>query len=288
VRCTKCGLGFVNPRPSYEEIGTFYPASFYESFDKEHEYHRQRYSVEARIVEGALGHKGRLLDVGCANGDFPRFMLTRGWDVEGVEVSDSSKTITDFKVWRQEFGGLEMPDHTYDAVTAWAVLEHVHQPKRYFEKAARVIKPGGVFVFLVTNFRSLSSWALFREDVPRHLYFFTESTIRRYLADAHLELVSADYSDRVYAMRPVNWLRYFLEARLLGRTFTWQDAEFSRATYLSRRGWAKTPWTTALFIATHPHFVFDRLLLRVYELVQMKRRTYGIVTYVARKPAGGM
>ena len=274
----------MNPRPSYEEIGTFYPASFYESFDKEHEYHEHRYAVEAKIVEDALGHNGRLLDVGCANGDFPRFMMGRGWDVEGVEVSDSARSITDFKVWREEFGGLDIPDGSYDAVTAWAVLEHVHQPKRYFNKAARVLKKGGVFVFLVTNFRSLSSRALFREDVPRHLYFFTEPTVRRYLASAGLDLVSADYSDRVYTMRPVNWLRYLVEARLRGRPFTWQDAEFSRATYLARRGWSKTPWTTALFAATHPHFVFDRLLLRPYELIQMKRRTYGIVTYVARKP----
>ena len=266
-------------------MGTFYPASFYESFDREHEYHEQRYSIEAEIVEAALGHKGRLLDVGCANGDFPRYMIRRGWDVEGVEVADSSKTITDFKVWRREFGALDVPDEAYDAVTAWAVLEHVHEPKRYFAKTSRVLKSGGVFVFLVTNFRSLSSWGLYREDVPRHLYFFTESTVRRYLADVGLQFVSADYSDKVYAMRPVNWFRYYVEGRLRGRPFTWQDAEFSRATYLARKGWANTPWTTALFLMSHPHFVVDRLLMRAYELAQMRRRTYGIVTYVARKSA---
>ena len=285
VRCANCGLGFVNPRPAYDSMKHFYPASFYEYFDTEHAYHERRYLIEAEIVEQALGRKGRLLDVGCANGDFPRFMLARGWDVEGVEVAESSKGISDFKVWRQEFDRLEIPDESYDAVTAWAVLEHVHRPIRYFQKASRVLRPGGVFVFLVTNFRSLSSWALFREDVPRHLYFFTEDTVRRYLKSVGLELVSADYSDKIYAMRPFNWLRFWVEGRLRGRAFTWQDAAFSRTKFLERKRWPMTLWTSVAFVLTHPHFIFDRALLRVYELVQMRRRTYGIATYVARKPA---
>src|SRR3546814_5417313 len=62
----------------------------------------------------------------------------------------------------------------YDVITAWAVLEHVHDPMSYFMKAASTIQSGGYFVFLVTNFDSISSRSLFREDVPRHLYFFSK------------------------------------------------------------------------------------------------------------------
>src|SRR5438046_2757844 len=85
MRCGACGLGFVNPRPVFEQMPAFYPSTFYDYFDKEHEYHAKRYATEAKIVEDALGSRGRLLDVGCANGDFPRYMMSRGWNVEGVE-----------------------------------------------------------------------------------------------------------------------------------------------------------------------------------------------------------
>lgn len=284
VRCKNCGLGFVSPRPIQEDMHFYYPGEFYQGFDVEHEYHERRYALESDLVMGAVRSGGRrLIDVGCANGDFPRFMRTRGWEVEGVEVSSGAKPISDFKVWHEDFSSIPIDGPSFDAITAWAVLEHVHDPLKYFLKAGRLLKPGAAFVFLVTNFDSVSSRALFREDVPRHLFFFTEPTVRKYLDLAGLEFVSADYSDRIYAMRPINWLRYYLEARARGRQFTWGDSQYSRAKYLAMRGISPSMLTTTAFLLTHPHFVADRLLLRAYERLQMLTRRYGIVTYVARK-----
>jgi len=79
----------------------------------------------------------------------------------------------DFPVYTQEFQNIPLNEPTYDAVTAWAVLEHVHDPMAYFRKAAQVVKKDGLFVFLVPNFASVASRSLFCEDLPRHLYFFT-------------------------------------------------------------------------------------------------------------------
>ena len=140
VECSRCGLGFVNPRP---------------------------------FEEG----RPRLLDVGCANGGFPRFARANGFDVEGVEIAINSLEIADFPVYRSTLSDIPVNAPTYDIVTAWAVLEHVHDPMSYFRKVGRILKPGGAFVFLVTNFSSISSKALYREDLPRHLHFFSTKTI---------------------------------------------------------------------------------------------------------------
>ena len=48
-----------------------------------------------------------LLDIGCANGDFPRFMRKIGWQVEGVEISANSKSISDFKVYKEDFSQIQ-------------------------------------------------------------------------------------------------------------------------------------------------------------------------------------
>src|SRR5262249_55938482 len=147
-----------------------------------------------------------LLDIGCANGDFPRFMAARGWRVEGVEISESAGKISDFPVYRQEFQEIPVHSPAYDAVTAWAVLEHVHDPRAYFQKTAAVLKPGGLFVFLVTNFESLASRRLFFEDVPRHLNFFTRDVVRKYLDREGFTLLREDNGRSVYKAAPVNWL----------------------------------------------------------------------------------
>jgi len=288
VQCSRCGLGFVNPRPSREEIGKYYPADFYEYFaDADNRrFHLNRYRTEANFVERHLrpGGARRLLDVGCANGDFPRFMRDLLWEVEGVEVSTTSRGIDDFTIYRQEFPEIPVVEPRYDAVTAWAVLEHVHDPMAYFKKAAQVLKSGGVFVFLVTNFESTTSRHLFGEDVPRHLYFFTERAVRQYLERTGFELVDVDYSDKVYGMLPVNWLRY-LARKLTGRPFEWRHSRLTHDRYLRDHAIPATTFNKFRFMARHPVSLVDRLLAPVYARYQMLAKKYGIVTYVARRLA---
>src|SRR5215469_6594106 len=63
VECRQCGLGFVNPRPSFEEMGRFYPACYYEWFQKEQNFNDRRYEIEAAYVHR---HMKLLLDVCCS------------------------------------------------------------------------------------------------------------------------------------------------------------------------------------------------------------------------------
>lgn len=285
VACRRCGLGFVNPRPVAAEIQRYYPPQYYSGFERDQVYHLRRYARQAGFLESGVRSGGkRLLDVGCANGDFPRFMRNQGWQVEGVEVSSTTQRITDFPVYTQQFPIIPVADPCYDAVTAWAVLEHVHNPDDYFTKAAQVLRPGGAFIFLVTNFASLSSSRLFREDVPRHLYFFTEPTVRRYLSKHGFQFVAANFSDKIFAMQAYNWLHYGLKFRLRNRPFRYEDAQFCRDHYLTRRGLRPGFASTVRFLAANPHIAVDRVFRRAFEKYQMLTRTYGVVTYTAIKP----
>ena len=94
---------------------------------------------------------------------------------------------------------------------------------RISARPARLRRPGGKFVFLVTNFASTSSRHLFREDVPRHLYFFSKETVKRYLELSGLKLDRAVYDDSVYGMQPANWMRYLLYKSVLRREMEWTD-----------------------------------------------------------------
>jgi SAM-dependent methyltransferase len=287
VECAECGLGFVNPRPTIQEIAKYYPPEYYrheptKSFER---YLHKRFTSEAGFLECYAKPKGqeRLLDVGCANGDFPRFMAARGWQVEGVETSDSSQPITDFPVYKQEFQNIPVSDPTYDAVTAWAVLEHVHDPMAYFRKASGVLKKGGMFVFLVTNFHSVTSRKLFCEDVPRHLYFFTRETVQRYLRETGFTLEKEDHGDSIYKMAPRNWLPYILQTKLRGKPFTYRDQPISSREFRKTRGLQRGFRAAMQYLAYSPAATFDRMLTPLVEAAQVLRKTYCISTYAARK-----
>jgi SAM-dependent methyltransferase len=287
VSCDQCGLGFVNPRPTFAEMARHYPPEYFEAVENSsHDrYLERRFRNEAAYLRPLEARRASplLLDIGCANGDFPRYMVARGWRVEGVEVSQASRRIHDFKVYPQEFQDIPVNQPTYDAVTAWAVLEHTHDPMTYFRKAAQVLKPGGLFVFLVTNFESIGSRRLFCEDVPRHLYFFTRSTVRRYLETTGFTLLREDNNRNIYKLAPLNWLAYQIQTRIHRRPFAWRDVPLTKREFLRDHGLQRGFRSSLRYAAYSPASVFGRLLLPFLETAEIMRKSYGISTYVARK-----
>jgi SAM-dependent methyltransferase len=287
VQCDQCGLAFVNPRPTRSEIEKHYPASYYKNppTRSHHRYLHRRFSAQASYLKPLEKRSTtpRLLDVGCANGDFPRFMAARGWEVEGVEVAEASKPIADFRVYTQEFDAIPLDEPSYDAITAWAVLEHVHDPMAYFRKAAQLLKKEGLFVFLVPNYVSVASRYLFCEDVPRHLYFFTRETVREYLRATGFTLEKEDNGRAIYKLAPMNWLGFMLRSRLLGKPYTFQDVPLSSKEFRRLHALPSGIVTALKYAAYSPVSVIDRMLWPFIETAQIWKKTYGVSTYVARK-----
>ena len=287
VQCDHCGLAFVNPRPTRSEIQKHYPREYYQNPPtKSHDrYLRRRFSAEASyLIPLELGGvRRRLLDVGCANGDFPRFMAARGWDVEGVEVAESSQPIIDFRVFTQEFDASPLNEPAYDAITAWAVLEHVHDPMAYFRKASQLVKEDGLFVFNVPNYVSVASRYLFCEDIPRHLYFFTRETVREYLRATGFTLEKEDNGRAIYKLAPMNWLGFMIRTRLRGGKYTFRDVPLSSKEFRRIYKLPSGVVTALKYAAYSPVSVIDRMLWPFIETAQMWKKTYGVSTYVAKK-----
>jgi 2-polyprenyl-3-methyl-5-hydroxy-6-metoxy-1,4-benzoquinol methylase len=291
VECSHCGLGFVNPRPTRTEIAKYYPRDYYQAEPPAQQpedlapFMRRRLQAKVRFLKELERRNGTkiLLDVGCGNGDFARFMLRRGWQVEAVEISEHAARITEFPVYTQEFQDIPVHAPTFDAITIWAVLEHVHDPMAYFRKAAELLRPDGRLIFLVTNFHSMVSRHLFGEDIPRHLYFFTRETVAQYLQKNGLLLESEDNGRSIYKMAPAHWLSYLIQTRLRGKPFAFADAPLSSREFRRMHGLSKGLGASLKYLAYSPASVVERMLFPAVEAVQILRKTYGISTYVARK-----
>jgi SAM-dependent methyltransferase len=114
-------------------------------------------------------------------------MRRRGWSVTGVELADEKRN-------RLQTRGLHalapkqwllLQSGSFDAVTLWHSLEHLHQPIDVLRNIRRLLAPGGICVLAVPNAgspqarRDGASW--FGYDVPRHLWHFTPATLTRLL-----------------------------------------------------------------------------------------------------------
>jgi SAM-dependent methyltransferase len=211
VRCRKCGLGYLSPRPAREEIGRYYPAAYFD----DRRLQSERYRRQAAYLRRG---PGRLLDIGTARGDFLAVMSELEWEVEGIEPFEDAGNPFGLAIHRQRFPeDCSLPDESYDAITAWAVFEHLHDPAAAFHECARLLRPGGVLIVQVPNLRSIySRWAK-QEDVPRHLYFFTEKTLRSYGQSVGLELARTWHTTDLFGGSGRGVLRLAL-VRALGRS----------------------------------------------------------------------
>ena len=153
VRCLGCDVLFVSPRPTLEAIAAFYSeVGRYDHWDRE----PGRAAMWRRRAERlrALAPSGRLLDVGTGQGDFGA--AAREWyTFEGTEVSSEGARLARERhglvVHEGDLLALDLPHDRYDVVTLWHVLEHVTEPRRVVERAALLLKPGGVLAVAVPN-----------------------------------------------------------------------------------------------------------------------------------------
>lgn len=130
---------------------------------------------------------GRLLDVGCGNGNFLAVMKKLGWNVSGVEPDINAAMIASAHSLAPPIfiGTLEEAsfiDNSFDAITAHHVIEHTHDPISFLREAYRILKPGGRLVITTPNIESLGHRVFKRDwrglEVPRHLQLFSPTTLR--------------------------------------------------------------------------------------------------------------
>jgi len=191
VRCRHCAMIYVNPAPAQFASGQYYDfagSDYYLSPAKlESDYAPVRFARELRLFRRHCPG-GAVLDVGCSSGAF-LFQLNRGFPGEyqilGTDVSGAPLDYAESRgvpVLRGDFPAHDFGGRKFDAITFWAVIEHLLDPKHFLEKAWSILKPNGLCFVLVPNMRSLAArWlgARYRYIYPQHLNYFTKATLIR-------------------------------------------------------------------------------------------------------------
>lgn len=204
IRCRNCGLVFVGLQPSIEEIQLIYTKDYYRS-DSSLGY-KDYTEIQDVLVETAklrlrelekFCSSGKLLDIGCATGEFLEVADHRGWLVQGIEISTYAANIAKDKGIPVFAGVLEeakFPFGSFDVVTMWDLIEHIKDPLNHLREIKRILKPNGFIGISTPNFESLRAriegrnWWGFKES-QEHLYFFSPKTLRNMLEKTGFEIV---------------------------------------------------------------------------------------------------
>jgi len=213
VRCSRCGLLSRDPLPSPRELEDLYsgdtlPRAYEEAVGQAYELGDRKPAphAAARLVdlERLLGGPGRLLDVGAARGVFLGLARSRGWQVEGTELSAdavrSARREFSLDLVRSPVKSAGFGAARFDAVHLNHALEHLPEPIRSLQEIHRLLRPRGILAIEVPNeFGDLMG--IVRERLlgrPRkayavpspHLYFFTPSTLRAVVRRAGFQVHS--------------------------------------------------------------------------------------------------
>jgi len=215
--CKNCTQRFTQNIPGKEEIGKYYQSENYISHSDTskglinyiyHKVRKRTLAQKRKLIENATGKKtGKILDVGCGTGAFLHAMANAKWNITGLEP-DSKAREKALELYGLQLEQIEkfysLPVQTFDAITMWHVLEHVHDLHDYINQLKKLLKPGGKLFIAVPNYTSYDA-AIYKEfwaayDVPRHLYHFSPESMKK-LLNTHglkIEMEKPMWYDSVY------------------------------------------------------------------------------------------
>ncbi len=205
VKCENCDFVFLNPRPDINNINQYYDNDGYDPFlstdkkpslrDKFYVFLRNynlsnKYSKISKIKPSP----GKILDIGCATGEFLEKFKKYNWQCTGVEVSEDARNVAKSKKINLYSSIHDIPENEkFDIITMWHVLEHVHDLNDSIKKINSLLKDNGSLIIAVPNINSYDAkiygknWIAL--DTPRHLYHFSEKTISQLFRNYNMNLI---------------------------------------------------------------------------------------------------
>ena len=173
------------------------------------------------------GQKTRVLDIGCGNGSLSHLISQHGYEIVGVEESESGvnlarQTFPDIHFMQASIYDLPFKDleNSFDFVVSAEVIEHLFYPKELIRAAKRCLKPNGRLIITTPYHGYLKNLALalsgkldkhFTVDWDGgHIKFFSVATLTQFLEAEGLTDIKFVFAGRL----PYLWKSMLCSSRL--------------------------------------------------------------------------
>lgn len=251
-----CGLVITSPRPAPDELGQYYPATYYSYVPTARTWRSLAHAklraykcgYPAPVNDGLLkrwawrtasllfgdfflfylpylGPGKTLLEAGCGTGSDLDWARQNGWDVYGLELNESAVEFAKKRGLHVEcstFEDANLLPNSFDCIIMSQVLEHLYSPKSALQRCRRLLRPGGLLLVAVPKFDSWGRHALGNYwtnlQYPIHLYHFTQSVLERMVQDSGFRVREVRLSSRLLNL--LYALRAMKQFHLCERIFT--------------------------------------------------------------------
>jgi SAM-dependent methyltransferase len=205
-QCMGCSLTFLAPIP--DDMSPFYKGG-YQPIPETLSQLRAIAKKEEYRMGPVLKYKrgGKLLEIGPWMGIFCCNAKDAGFDVSAIEMN---RQCVDFLVDVVGINAIQSSDpvetmnamrEQFDVIALWHSLEHLPEPWLVLQKAAERLAPGGILLIAIPNIESYDFSVLkagwLHLDAPRHLYFYTASSLERLCSTIGLRTLEITTSDRL-------------------------------------------------------------------------------------------
>jgi 2-polyprenyl-3-methyl-5-hydroxy-6-metoxy-1,4-benzoquinol methylase len=245
TQCTNCSFLFTNPRPEKRVIQRYYESADYISHSNSANNPInilykiiRKFTLQSKLkILEKLSTTKTLLDYGCGTGDLLNLAKSKKWTVTGVEPNKQARSLAKKSVGESVYSKIEQLEEntTFDVITLWHVLEHVHDLNKIVKQLKKHLSRRGTLIIALPNHQSLDQ-KLYREcwaayDVPRHLYHFNPLTIN-ILANKH--------NFKVTEIKPMIFDSFYVS--LLSEKYKTGHQNFIKALM---NGWKSNQWASS-------------------------------------------
>jgi SAM-dependent methyltransferase len=196
--CSSCGMVFLHPLPSDDELSLYYNANYYgegrkKFFSLLEVAVRQLTMVKWRRLKPFVQRGQKMLDIGCGRGTMVNLARAEGVEAFGVERNFPHGTPNPHIFYKDLFD-CGFPAGNFQLVILWHVLEHLAEPSKSLTEIHRIIAPGGYLSLAVPNYggaqaeTSGKNW--FHLDIPRHFWQFRPRSLHRMIEQQGFRVVS--------------------------------------------------------------------------------------------------
>jgi 2-polyprenyl-3-methyl-5-hydroxy-6-metoxy-1,4-benzoquinol methylase len=175
------------------------------------------YEFAYPLIEGK-----KVLDVGCGLAYGTALMAGKAAQITGLDYDQETvnankekyKDIPNLDFIRRTVPPIDVEENSYDVVTSFQFIEHIHNRDKFIENVYKVLKPGGTLLLTTPN----NKRTLAPNPFHVHEYTFAEmqKEIGRVFKD--FELMGLDGNEKVnkYYEENSKWVRKILKWDILG------------------------------------------------------------------------